>query len=143
MSNELTQQAFDALYAELKQYREDFLAKAERPLLLDLLLFYDSMNWMRQTMEKPDMSGEVLTDSFQYLMDEFLEILYRRNVNAMEPMDHFDRSKHRAIKVRPAETPDDNERIARVLKRGFLQGDQVLRPEEVEVFRATSSTKKP
>ena len=88
MSNELTQQAFDALYAELKQYREDFLAKAERPLLLDLLLFYDSMNWMRQTMEKPDMSGEVLTDSFQYLMDD-LEILYRRNVNAMEPMDHL------------------------------------------------------
>ena len=40
MSNELTQQAFDALYAELKQYKENFLAEAERPLLLDLVLFY-------------------------------------------------------------------------------------------------------
>jgi molecular chaperone GrpE (heat shock protein) len=135
MSSELTQQAFDALYAELKQYRENFLAQAERPLLLDLVLFYDSMNWFRQSMEKEEMSAEVLSDSFQYLMDEFLELLYRRDVNPMEPSSHFDRSLHKVMRVLAAEDPQDHERVARVLKRGFLRGEQVLRAEEVEVFR--------
>lgn len=137
MSNELTQQAFDALYEELKQYREDFLSQAEKPLLLDLLLFYDSMNWFRQSMDQQDMSEEVLSDSFQYLMDEFLEILYRRDVCPMEPTDRFDRSRHRAVKVTPSPSANDNEKVARVLKRGFVRGQQVLRPEEVEVLRAS------
>ncbi len=136
MSSELTQQAFDALYAELKQYRENFLAQAERPLLLDLVLFYDSMNWFRQSMEREEMSAEVLSDSFQYLMDEFLELLYRRDVNPMEPSSHFDRSIHKVIRVLPAQDPKDHERVARVLKRGFNRGEQVLRAEEVEVLRS-------
>lgn len=136
MSTELTQQAFDALYAELKQYRENFLAQAERPLLLDLVLFYDSMNWFRQSMEKGEMSTEVLADSFQYLMDEFLEMLYRRDVNPMEPTAEFDRSRHKAIRVIETDNAADNKRIARVLKRGFLRGEGVLRAEEVEVFRS-------
>jgi molecular chaperone GrpE (heat shock protein) len=135
MSTELTQQAFDALYAELKQYRENFLAQAERPLLLDLVLFYDSMNWFRQSMEKDEMSTEVLADSFQYLMDEFLEMLYRRDVNPMEPKEQFDRICHKAIRMIETENPADDKRIARVLKRGFLRGEGVLRAEEVEVFR--------
>jgi molecular chaperone GrpE (heat shock protein) len=35
------QRAFDQLYEELKQYKEDFIFQSEKPLLLDLLLFYD------------------------------------------------------------------------------------------------------
>jgi molecular chaperone GrpE (heat shock protein) len=135
MSNELTQQAFDALYAELKQYKENFLAEAERPLLLDLVLFYDSMNWFRQAMDNEEMTAEVLNDSFQYLMDEFLELLYRRDVNPMAASTHFDRTRQKAVRVLPASDPKDNERVARILKRGFLRSEQVLRPEEVEVLR--------
>jgi molecular chaperone GrpE (heat shock protein) len=136
MSNELTQQAFDALYEELKQYREDFLFQAEKPLLLDLLLFYDSMNWFRQSMDQQDMSAEVLSDSFQYLMDEFLEILYRRDVTPMGASEQFDRTLQKVVKVRETGVPEDNEKVARVLKRGFLRGKQVLRPEEVEILRS-------
>jgi molecular chaperone GrpE len=140
MSNELTQQAFDALYSELKQYKENFLAQAERPLLLDLVLFYDSMNWFRQSMDNEEMTAEVLNDSFQYLMDEFLELLYRRDVNPMEASTHFDRTRQKAVRVLPTTEPQDNERVARVLKRGFLQAEQVLRPEEVEVLRTGPTT---
>ena len=72
------QKAFDQLYEELRQYKEDFIYQAEKPLLLDLLLFYDSLNWFQDSLSKNEMSEDVLSDSFQYLIDEFLELLYRR-----------------------------------------------------------------
>lgn len=141
MSQELTQQAFDALYEELKLYRENFLEEAEKPLLLDLLLFYDSMNWFRSAMDKEDSSEVVIQDSFQYLMDEFLEILYRRDVVPMEARAQFDRSRQRAIKAQPTQDHDKHEQIARVLKRGFLRGEKVLRLEDVEIYRAKDGGK--
>ena len=141
MSNELTQQAFDVLYEELKQYRENFLSEAEKPLLLDLLLFYDSMNWFRSAMDNEESSEDVLRDSFQYLMDEFLEILYRRDVTPMEAVASFDRSRHRAVKMKPTEDPEKHEKVARVLKRGFTRGPQILRVEDVEIFRSESEPK--
>jgi len=138
MTTELTQQAFDTLYEELKQYRENFLEQAEKPLLLDLLLFYDSMNWFRQSMDKQDMSEEVLVDSFQYLMDEFLEILYRRDVAPMEESEFFDRTRHRAVRAQETDNAQDHERILKVIKRGFQRGNGILRPEEVEIYRSTN-----
>ena len=52
--DEVQRGAFDQLYAELRQYKEDFIFQAEKPLLLDLLLFYDSLIWFRTSLE----SGE-------------------------------------------------------------------------------------
>ena len=83
------QRAFDALYEELRQYKDDFVFQSEKPLLLDLLLFYDSLNWFQQSLVKQEMSPEVIADSFQYLIDEFLELLYRRDVLPMESKDHI------------------------------------------------------
>ena len=143
MSNELTQQAFDVLYEELKLYRENFLEEAEKPLLLDLLLFYDSMNWFRSAMDDQENSEAVLRDSFQYLLDEFLEILYRRDVNPMEASEVFDRSRQRAVKVRSTDQAEKNERIARVLKRGFTKGSQILRVEDVEIYRSSEGPDHP
>ena len=136
MSQELTQQAFDALYEELKLYRENFLEEAEKPLLLDRLLCYVSMNWFRSAMDKEEHSDSVVSDSFQYLMDEFLEILYRRDVVPMEANSTFDRSRQRALKVQKTTDPNSHEQVARVLKRGFLRGDKILRLEDVEIYRA-------
>ena len=47
--NENSRRSFDALYEELRQYKEDFIFQSEKPLLLDLLLFYDSLNWFQQS----------------------------------------------------------------------------------------------
>lgn len=129
------EKAFDQLYEELRQYKEDFLFQAEKPLLLDLLLFYDSLNWFQESLIKQEMSPDVIADSFQYLIDEFLEVLYRRDVLPDEETQVFDRRIHKAVKV--AETDDEaaDYRIAQVLKRGFSRSAKQLRPEEVVIFR--------
>jgi molecular chaperone GrpE (heat shock protein) len=131
---ELTKQAFDALYKELQQYKDGFLHQVERPLLLDLILFYDSMNWFSQSVDRGDMDEAALADSFQFLMDELLELLFRRDVHPMQPSTEFDRTKHTAVRTVPSPAQTMNKRISRVLKRGFTQGERILRNEEVEIF---------
>ena len=129
------QKAFDTLYEELKQYKEDFIFQTEKSLLLDLLLFYDSLNWFQTSLIKKEMSPEVVADSFQYLIDEMLELLYRRDVLPMEAAKVFDRKHHKVIKTVPAESSDDDYTIENVLKRGFTRSGRQLRAEEVVVRR--------
>lgn len=133
--DEVQRRAFDALYEELRQYKEDFVFQAEKPLLLDLLLFYDSLSWFQQSLLQQEMSTEVVADSFQYLMDEFLELLYRRDVTPMEGRDHFDRETQKVIKVVYTEQAARDYTIHQVLKRGFRRGDRLLRPEDVVLTR--------
>jgi len=135
----LTQKAFDQLYEELRQYKEDFIFQAEKPLLLDLLLFYDSVNWFQHSLIKKEMSPDVIADSFQYIIDELLEVLYRRDVLPMEAAARFSRETQKVIKTVPAQAKADDYEIHQVLKRGFTRGDRVLRAEEVVVKRFSAT----
>ena len=137
------QKAFDQLYEELRQYKEDFLFQAEKPFLLDLLLFYDSLHWFHQSLERQEMSPDVIADSFQYLLDEFLELLYRRDVVPCEGNERFDRRLHKAVRVVPTTEPADDWKIQAVLKRGFLRAERLLRPEEVAVYRSGVESDEP
>lgn len=129
------QKAFDQLYEELQQYKDDFVFQQEKPFLLDLLLFYDSLNWFQQSLARKEMSGDVIADSFQYLLDEFLELLYRRDVVPCESMERFDRKLHKAVRVVAASSATDDWKVQAVLKRGFMRGEKQLRAEEVAVAR--------
>ena len=134
-SDAVQQKAFDTLYEELKQYKEDFIFQNEKSLLLDLLLFYDSLNWFQASLIKKEMSPEVVADSFQYLIDEMVELLYRRDVLPMEESPSFDRKRQKVIKTVAAESKEDDYSVENVLKRGFTRGGRVLRAEEVVVRR--------
>ena len=134
-NDKVREKAFDKLYEELRQYKDDFIFQAEKPLLLDLLLFYDSLNWFQESMVKQEMSPDVIADSFQYLIDEFLEILYRRDVLPLEESTTFDRKLHKAVKVTGTTDQNADYRIAQVLKRGFTRADRQLRAEEVVILR--------
>ena len=133
--SEVQQRAFDTLYEELRQYKEDFLFQTEKPLLLDMLLFYDSLTWFRESLIKQQMSSEVILDSFQYLIDEFLEVLYRRDVTPMESAQQFNRKTQKAVKVLAAVSREQDQEVAQVLKRGFTRGPRILRSEEVVIYR--------
>lgn len=134
-NDKVKERAFDQLYEELKQYKDDFLFQAEKPLLLDLMLFYDSLNWFRESLVKKEMSPDVVADSFQYLIDEFLEVLYRRDVMPVEESETFDRRIHKAVKVQETDDATQDQKIAKVLKRGFVRNEKLIRPEEVVIHR--------
>ena len=129
------EQAFERLYEELQQYKDDFIFQHEKPLLLDLLLFHDSLKWFRESLLSREMSLEVVSDNLQFMIDEFLELLYRRDVIPMEPRERFERSTQKAIKVAFTPERDMDCKVQRVLKRGFTRAGRVLRAEEVVVQR--------
>lgn len=139
-NDSVKEKAFDSLYAELKQYKDDFIFQSQKSLLLDLLLFYDSMNWFQESLVNQQASPEVIADSFQYLIDEFLEVLYRRDVLPVDQADTFDRQVHKAVKVENTDDPARDYTVAQVLKRGFNRGDRSLRPEEVVIYRARGTS---
>ena len=76
-NDRVREKAFDQLYEELRQYKDDFLFQAEKPLLLDLLLFYDSLNWFQESLVKEEMSPDVIADSFQFLIFFAQVLLWR------------------------------------------------------------------
>jgi molecular chaperone GrpE (heat shock protein) len=133
--NDTQKHAFERLYQELEQYKKDFIFQAEKPLLLDLLLFFDSLTWFKQSLLSGETSRDVLADSFQYLIDEFMELLYRRDVLPQETSPVFDPKTQRAIQVVPTPLHSDDQRIEKVLKRGFSRAGRPLRAEEVIVQR--------
>ena len=138
-NDDIQQRAFAQLYEELRQYKEDFVFNAEKPLLLDLLLFYDSLNWFQESLIKQEMSPDVIADSFQYLIDEFLELLYRRDVIPTEPQPKFDRKTQKAIKVVETDDPELEYSVHQTLKRGFTRGERLLRAEEVIINRLAAA----
>jgi molecular chaperone GrpE (heat shock protein) len=134
-ADRVREKAFDQLYVELKQYKEEFLFQAERPLLLDLLLFYDSMNWFQESLVKKELSPDVIAESFQYMLDEFLEVLYRRDVVPFDESKAFDKQRQKAVKVVDTDDRAADQTVAQVLRRGFLRADKPLRVEEVVIQR--------
>lgn len=141
LRDDVQAKAFEQLYQELRHYKDDFVYQSEKPLLLDLLLFYDSLTWFQTALIRREMSPEVVADSFQYLIDELLEVLYRRDVVMTESSETFDRERQKAIKVVHTADPKADYRVEQVLKRGFTRGARNLRPEEVVLarFRGESS----
>ena len=124
--------AFDTLYKELEQYKSEFVLNLERQLLQDLLTFYDSMIWFRESMQD---APESTDENLDYLLDEFLELLRRRDVVPFPATDDFDRKLHRVIQVTATEELEQDGKIEKILRRGFFRGERQLRDEEVVIYR--------
>ena len=128
--------AFDTLYKELDQYKSDFVFKFEKSVLLDLLSFYDSMIWFQSTLEKQNSDSK---DNFSYLIDEFYELLRRRDVLPYPPSEELNRKHHRVIQLEDTNDEEKDKKVAQVLRRGFFRGDRSLRDEEIILYRYTPS----
>lgn len=127
-----TKKAFATLYRELEQYKSEFVFKMEKGLLLDLLSFFDSLMWF-QTVVKT--TPEHTDENLKYLIDEFLEILRRRDVSPYPLAEKFDRKLHRILQVVPTEDQSQDGNIEAILRRGFFRGQHSLRDEEVSIYR--------
>ena len=129
-----TKRAFDTLYQELQQYKSDFLFQFEKGFLIDLLSFYDSLVWYQNMLESDTENSK---ESFSYLIEEFYELLRRRDVKPMPASETLDRKKHRVIQIENTDDPEQDKGVASVVRRGFMRGDRILREEEVSLYRYT------
>jgi molecular chaperone GrpE len=131
------EEAFSQLYNDLNHFRGQSGLLQARPLYIDLILLLDRLE---NSLQEWRSAGAVvnLLASFH---EEILEILARRNIQQIVPLDTtFDPKIQRAIAIEPITDPSEHNMIARVARRGYEAEGQVLRAEEVVVRRYARPT---
>jgi molecular chaperone GrpE (heat shock protein) len=151
------QKLFDAMHAEMKDYKDIFLFEAlQKPIIQDMLLLYDdlsaiegqSKHFRRKLKAREEQGGEATPDeetrefvgnllrNLENLKILFVEIFDRLEVEQIKTgKGKLDKQKQKALSV--TETPNEEEdgMVERKLRPGFMWRDRVLRPEEVIIKR--------
>lgn len=136
----ILKEAFDKLYEEMKQYKEDFLFEAMRPILADLLLLHDNVIRFQKIVE--DAKAK---DAMASIKEEILEILYRRDVEPMLLSENakVDRKTQRAVKTLATDIPSEDGNVVEVVREGFYRGNKVFRPQDVVCKKCRACTEEP
>ncbi|MGE0711401.1 MAG: nucleotide exchange factor GrpE [Planctomycetota bacterium] len=132
------EQAYDQLYEELRQYKDDFLLKAQKPLFKEVILLFDGVRQMLRNIEEREepLKKEEVLDSLKHIRDEILEVLYRRDIELIEDYpDVLDIEIQKPIRRVETDDPQQDRRIEQVVREGFRMNGAVLRPQEVVVKR--------
>jgi len=132
------ERVIDRLHAELQDYKQDLLLKVQRPIFVDLIQLHDDVGKMIEARSSADAgalgSGDVrgILESIQTAIED---ILYRQGVEpfAVEG-NEFDPRKQRAISTLATEDAALSKTVAVRLRKGFVAGDKLIRPEIVTVF---------
>lgn len=126
--------AFDLLYQEMEDLKQDQEIAQLRPLYIDLILLIDRMNSIYNTKIDSGCKSPELVDTLQTLSHEVLEILYRRGVELIvSTSTAFDPKIQQVVEIVPTDDPEEDSQIVEVLRHGFKYKDVILRPEEVVI----------
>lgn len=125
------------LHQEMQEYKRDFLKEAMRPVLLDVILLYDSIAMTLDAARAADEDGDRSTvANLEVLLTETEEILARQGVERMASTpDVFDATVQQAIEREMTGDRDADFKVARRLKGGFALQGRPLRKEVVTVLR--------
>ncbi|MFI5454148.1 MAG: nucleotide exchange factor GrpE [Isosphaerales bacterium] len=132
------ERVIDRLHAELQEYKQDLLLKVQRPIFVDLIQLHDDVGKMIEARSSSD-AGALQAGAFRSILESIQtaieDILYRQGVEpfALEG-NEFDPRRQRAISTLATDDAALNKTIASRLRKGFLAGDKVIRPEIVTVF---------
>ena len=128
---------------KIGQMSDDAVGRATRPVFIDLILLYDSLQqmrtWVNSSVELPKGAFQ---DRLSGLETELLEILLRRDVQKLEETGtKLDRQRHRAVKTVATANPEEDNQIREVIRAGFVAGERVLRPADVVIGKFDTKLK--
>lgn len=131
--------AFDHLYEEMQAYKKNFLREAQRPLLLDLMMLYDSIDKLRRNYEQgAEVVTATLCQNLDALQVEAEEILGRVGIERMSlTPEKLDVNLQRAVKTISTDDPEEHLRVVEQLGAGFMSDGRPLRKEQVVVRKHT------
>ena len=145
-TRESTQEkVFDALHAELGDYKKDFIYEHLKPVVRPLLFLYDSLEQFDgevaqyerpQPEEKRVLSPRLVRENVSFFRDQLVEALRVCEVTMMEaPSGAFNAKMQKAIGVESV-PPERDGTVVRVVRSGWFLNGQMLRPAEVVVGKA-------
>jgi molecular chaperone GrpE (heat shock protein) len=134
-------QAYDQLYDELRQYKDNFLKQAQKPVFLDLILLFDGVSRTIATFaELPDekVTREMVVEALSTTREEVLELLYRRDIEKIDDAPKkLDITFQKPVTRVETDVLEEDRDIVQVVREGFRWSGAVLRPQEVVVKRST------
>ncbi|HPT82992.1 MAG TPA: nucleotide exchange factor GrpE [Limnochordia bacterium] len=133
--DEQKERAFDELYNELSMYKNNFVEQSLLGVYKDIILLYDNVTRSLQEMTREEQAGTDLAEFAEFVLTEIVEILYRRGIELIDSSEYFDASIQRAVAVEYVSEPGLDNKVLRVVRRGFRSELRVIRPEEVVVAR--------
>ena len=145
---------FDALHAELKGYKDNFLFDAlQKPFIRDLVSLFDDLTSMheqtvRRLAETSAAKGgnaedraflETLAGNMENQVHHMTEVFLRLDVtlSRTSPNDPVDKKVHRILSFEPAASAAEDGLVVRSVKSGFFWRERVVRAEEIIARRWT------
>lgn len=126
--------AFDKLYQEMEELKQEQTLNDLRPLYIDLILLIDRMEQIEYDLEENGMNTPEIESILDTLKHEVLEILYRRGVEQIEDSpQYFDPKCQKVVDCEPTLNPDEDNLVVGIRRDGYRFNDLVLRPEEVVI----------
>ena len=126
------------LVQTLREQQQQANAESEE-LFLELIELFDALeflhNYVSDNLESLQPSGQHLLNFIVSIESKLLNILQKREVQLIDFQDtHPD---FRYCKVVDIEVRNDleNQTITKIIRRGFIMGDKILRPVEVIVSK--------
>jgi molecular chaperone GrpE len=130
---------FDESRLRLRREISKDIERGRREILAELLEVVDNLDRAIESARQPS-SSDALLQGIEMVRRQFLSKLEGFGVKRMEVEGlPFDPSKHEAVSTVPAATPDQDGRVAGVIRHGYTIGQDVLRPASVAVAKAASS----
>lgn len=134
--------AFDLLYEELADYKNDFFYERLKPLMRSLLFLLDSMEQFDREIKDHEEHGQVLTNAavkanLDHFRDQLVDSLYLAEMTPIESSSkEFDAKTQRAVEIVkvPAE---ENNTVQRTIRGGWTLGGNILRPADVVVGKSS------
>lgn len=138
------QQQIDSLHEQLQKHRSDLIARTNRPLVNGLIRLHDDVGKLVESLEKKpldQLDPERFFKEFRGIQED-MEILLDQNgiVAFTEPVEQFEPRRQRVIKR--VETSEQLlvGTIAKQLRPGFEQADDLIQKERVWVYVQEEST---
>ena len=129
---------FDAIHREMKDYKENSLLEAlHKPIIHNLIGFYDNFTLIESQLndilnETEDIRLDDLSQfqkNLENIRFELEEVLYRLDVTPYEERrETLDQKLHKTLDTKPADTPEQDGKVAEVHKIGFHWREKVFRP---------------
>ena len=93
----------------------------------------DAVDNLERALEAADGDGHALRDGVEMVLSGLRETLSRNGVEAVDPKgEKFDPTKHEALSTQPVEGTEGGV-VVEVLQKGYVLGDQLVRPARVVV----------
>ncbi len=141
-SDEVQAKAQERLHDQLREYKANFVRQEMQPLLRDLIYCYDyaADESERAGHEGPPPTASETAHAFDHLKQMVADVLAKYDVEPYRSTGPvFDRREQQCVRTVPTAIEADEKKIAVVGAIGFRLADQIVRKEQVTVYKFTAA----